>query len=131
MLYTRKKTQEYDSLAEQVINYAKNSGFQDIKADFSNYDKPAPLTMLQEDITLTPDFTAKRGEKKFYFELVVKNKDEEDQNKLVSKWMALEAIANMKGGGLKIFVPYGNYNYAKNLLQEHGISAKLIKMSNL
>lgn len=131
MLYTRKNTHEYDSLAEQVINYAKNSGYQDIKADFSTYDKPASLTMLGEDITLTPDFTAKRGEKKFYFELVVKNEDANDKNRLISKWKALETIASMKGGGLRIFVPYGNYNYAKTLLQEHGIEAKLIKLDRM
>lgn len=129
MLYTRKETHQYDSLAEQVIDYAKNSGFKDIKADFSTYDKPASLTMLGKDVTLTPDFTAKKGEKKFYFELVVKNPDEADQSRLVSKWKALEVIAGMKGGGLRIFVPYGNYNYAKNLLQDHGIDAKLIKLN--
>ncbi|GAB3538007.1 hypothetical protein GCM10027443_32110 [Pontibacter brevis] len=131
MLYTRKNTEEYNALAEQVINYAVKSGFEDIKADFTGYDSPASLTMVNGKVVLTPDFTAKRGDSKYYFELVVKNGDEDDQRKLVSKWKALESIAKMKGGDLRLFVPHGSFKYATELMQDHGIEAKLTKMNNL
>lgn len=131
MLYTRKNTEEYNSLAEQVINYAVKSGYKDIKADFTGYDSPASLTMVSQDLVLTPDFTAKRGDNKYYFELVVKNGNEDDKRKLVSKWKALESIAKMKGGDLRLFVPHGSFKYATELMQDHGIEAKLTKMNKL
>lgn len=131
MLYTRKNTQEYNTLAEQVVNYAKKSGYQEIKADFDGYERPASLTMKSQEITLTPDFTAKRGDNKFYFELVVKNSEKEDLNKLVSKWKALELIAKMKGGSLRLFVPHGSYKFATDLVKQYDIDAKLIKMSDI
>lgn len=128
MLYTRKNTDEYNALANFVIKYAEKSGYEDIKADFSGYDSPAALTMMNEDITLTPDFTAKRGDRKFYFELAIKN--EEDQAILISKWKALEAIAKMKGGDLRLFVPRGSYKFAAELIQDHNIDAKLTKIAS-
>lgn len=131
MLYTRKKSQEFDSLAEKVINYAEKSGYDNIKADFTGYESPAQLTMINQDLTLTPDFTAKRGNKKFYFELVVKNGDEDDQSTLISKWKALETIAKMKGGHLRLFVPRGSYKFASELLRDHDIDAQVTKLNSI
>ena len=131
MLYNRKNTQDYDSIAEQIISYAESSGFEDIKADFTGYDRPASLTMMNKDITLTPDFTAKRGEKKFYFEIAVKNENDEERRRLVSKWKALESIAKMKGGDLQLFVPHGSYKFINDLIQNHGIEATLKKMNKI
>lgn len=131
MLYTRKKTDDYNSLAEKVISYAEKSGFEDIKADFTGYESPASLTMVSQKMVLTPDFTAKRGNKKYYFELVIKNGDEAEQSTLVSKWKALESIAKMKGGNLQLFVPHGSYKFATELVQDHAIDAKLTKLTNL
>ena len=131
MLATRKNTQEYNALAEMVCTYAKKSGYEDIKADFTGYDSPAALTMVKENIKLTPDFTAKRGNKKFYFELVVKEQSEDDQDLLISKWKALELFANMKGGSLQLFVQNGSLKYANSLIKDNGITAKIIKLNSL
>ncbi|MFC6996908.1 hypothetical protein [Rufibacter roseus] len=131
MLYTLKRTDEYNSMAKQVINYVEKSGYEDVKADFSGYDSPAALTMVSQGITLTPDFTAKRGDSKYYFELVVKTNDDKENSTLVSKWKALESIAKMKGGSLNLFVPHGSYKFATSLLKDYNIEADLIKMSDL
>ncbi|WP_224997302.1 hypothetical protein [Cesiribacter sp. SM1] len=131
MLHTRKRTEDYNALAEQVINYAQRSGYEDIKADFEGYNSPASLKMLKEGITLTPDFTARRGSSKHYFELVVKNPDEDQQSTLISKWKALEVFAKMKGGSLNLFVPRGSYKFAAELVQEHSIDANMIKLSDI
>ena len=131
MLYSQKNTQEYQNLAEKVVLFAEKSGYEEIKADFTGYDSPASLTMVNQDVTLTPDFTAKRGSKKFYFELVVKNEDETAQRMLISKWKALEAIARIKGGFLQLFVPNGSFKFATNLIKTNGIEAKLVKMASL
>ncbi|MHA6248229.1 hypothetical protein ACXYMU_09860 [Pontibacter sp. CAU 1760] len=131
MLYTQKETQEYNKFAAQVIQFAEKSGFEDIKADFDGYTTPASLNMVSKNITLTPDFTAKRGEDKYYFELVVKNPEEDAQRRLISKWKALESIAKMKGGDLRLFVPRGSYKYAHALVQENHIEAKLTKLADL
>ncbi len=131
MLHSRKKTQDYDSFAEQVINYAVKSGYQDIKADFTGYTAPASLSMVSSDLTLTPDFTAHRGDDKYYFELVVKNEREEEQRTLISKWKVLESVAKMKGGCLRLFVPRGSYKFATELLQQHQIEAELTKLDDL
>ncbi|MGK7391665.1 MAG: hypothetical protein ACNS60_15025 [Candidatus Cyclobacteriaceae bacterium M2_1C_046] len=129
MLYTRKNTEEYNALAEQVINHAKKSGYKDIKADFTGYETPSPLRMVSEDITLTPDFTAVRNGNKYYFELVVKNGEKTEHSKLISKWKALEMIAKMKGGSLELFVPHGSFKYATELVKDHSIDANLNKMT--
>jgi len=131
MLSTLKRTEEYNSLAEQVINFVEKSGYKDVKADFAGYDTPGSLTMVNQGISLTPDFTATKGEKKFYFELVIKNTDEEEQSTLISKWKALESISKIKGGSLGLFVPHGCFKYATTLLQDNNIEAKLIKMSDI
>ncbi|MCC9168601.1 hypothetical protein [Pontibacter harenae] len=131
MLQIRKQTHNYDSYAEQIINYAQKAGYKEIKADFTGYDSPASLTMISQNMTLTPDFSAKRGDNKYYFELVVKNQDDEALNTLVSKWKVLESIAKMKGGDLMLFVPHGSYKFATELIQNHGIDAKLTKMTEI
>ncbi len=131
MLYTQKTNEEYNELAEQVINFAEKAGYKDIKADFTGYDSPASLTMVNQDVSFTPDFTAKRGDKKFYFELVVKNADEKMQQLLISKWKALEAIARIKGGILQLIVPSGCFRYATSMIKDYNIQAKLIKTSEL
>lgn len=131
MLHSNKKYDQYQSLAEQIINYAERSGFKEVKADFSGYDAPASLRMVNTDTTLTPDFSAKKGESKYYFELVVKNGNKNDQNQLVSKWKALETIAKMKGGNLKLFVPHGSFKYATELIHNYNIEATLVKMTEL
>ncbi len=131
MLFTQKQTEEYNTLAKQVIKQVKKSGFEDIKADFEGYETPASLRMVNQEVTLTPDFTAKRGDQKYYFELVVKNGADDDQSTLVSKWKALELIAKMKGGRLTLFAPRGSYKYAAELVEDHNIDAKLTKMGRM
>jgi len=131
MLLTDKRTEDYNILAEQVIKFAKKSGYHDIKADFSGYTSPASISMVSNDMTLTPDFTARRGEGKYYFELVVKSGKEEDQNTLISKWKVLQSMARMKGGCLRLFVPRGSYKFATELMQNHHIEAELTKLEDL
>lgn len=131
MLYTRKNTDEYNSLAEQVIKYAEKSGYKDIKADFTGYETPSPLRMVGEDLKLTPDFSATRNGKKYYFELVIKNGKNGDPSMLISKWKALEMIAKMKGGALELFVPHGSFKYATELIKDHSIEANLNKMTRV
>lgn len=131
MLYSEKNTEEYNDIVDKVIKYAKKSGFEDIKADFSGYENPASINMVNKEIKFTPDFSAKKGEKKFYFELAVKNDNEEEQRSLISKWKALEQIAKMKGGELSLFVPHGSYKYATDLIEENNIEATLKKLNNL
>lgn len=128
MLSTRKNTEQFDSLAEQVIAYAKKKGWEDIKADFTGYESPSPLRMVNQGVMLTPDFSATRNGNKSYFELVVKNGESTDINTLISKWKALEIFAKMKGGSLMLFVPRGSYKYADELVKYHDIDAKLNKI---
>lgn len=128
MLYSRKTTEDYNLLAEKVISYAQKKGYEDIKADFSGYEKPSSLRMVNEDIKLTPDFTATRNGNKHYFELVIKNDKDENHSTLISKWKALETIARVKGGSLELFVPRGSFRYATDLVKIHSIDAKLTKL---
>ena len=131
MLYTRKNNEDYQTLAQKVINHVEKSGFEDIKADFTGYESPASLTMVNQDVTLTPDFSAKRGEKKYYFELAMKNGSEEDNRTLISKWKALESVAKMKGGDLRLFVPHGSFKHITQLVEKHGIEAQVTRMNKI
>lgn len=131
MLYTRKNNNDYHQFAEQIINHVQKSGFEDIKADFSGYETPASLTMVNRDVTLTPDFSARRGDKKFYFELAMKNANDEENRTLISKWKALESVAKMKGGDLRLFVPHGSFKHISQLVEKHGIEAQVTRMNKI
>jgi hypothetical protein len=131
MLYSRKETREYDNVAERIVNYARQTGFQNIKADFDGYESPASLSMVNSDISYTPDFTAVRGDKKHYFELVVKNTNEDDVQSLISKWKALEMIAGLKGGKLHLIIPNGSYKFASQVKKDHNLDVELTKLKDL
>ena len=131
MLYTQKTDHEFTAIAEKVVQYAEKTGYEEICADFDGYDSPSALKMVNNDVTFTPDFSAKRGDKKFFFELAVKNDDSTIQQMLISKWKALEAIAKIKGGFLQIIIPNGIFKFATSLVKANHIEAKLIKIGDL
>lgn len=131
MLYTRKETNEYNTYAERIVNYARKTGFQDIKADFEGYESPSSLSMVNSEVSYTPDFSGIRDDQKHYFELVVKNTDNEAVKCLISKWKALEMIAERKGGKLHLIIPNGSYKFASQIKQDYNLNAELTKLSSL
>lgn len=121
---TRSKT-SYDELLSSVIEKIKKQGYDNIRADLSEYESPYQLIGQTKDVNFTPDVTATKNEGKAYFEISNKM---ENPNDLINKWKLLETLANMKGGDFKIFVPHGHMKFTQELIKAHNIHAELLKL---
>ena len=63
---------EHKDLLEQSINHLEHLGYEKIKADLDGFDSPKSFLKKGSDIVVTPDITAYRRSKKYYFELKLK-----------------------------------------------------------
>lgn len=125
MLPESKQGEEYKELLQRAVQHVQSRGFASIKAELEGYESPTHYTAQQKGISYCPDLTAMNGKGKFYFEIAYKT---DATRELVSKWKLLETMAEMKHGKLNILVPYGQNRFAQELITEHKINAKLIKL---
>ena len=121
---TRSKT-SYDELLSNVIDQIKKQGYDNIRADLSEYEAPYQLKGKTNDVNFTPDITATKNEGKAYFEISSKT---DNSNDLINKWKLLETLAGMKNGTFKIFVPHGHMKFTQELIKNHNIHAELVKI---
>ena len=61
--------QEHTDILEQSIKHLEYLGFENIKADLDGYDTPNSFTKKDGEVTVTPDITAFKRSRKYYFEL--------------------------------------------------------------
>lgn len=121
---TRSKT-SYDELLSNVIEKIKKQGYDNIRADLSEYESPYQLIGQTKSVNFTPDVTATKNEGKAYFEISTKM---ENPNDLINKWKLLETLANMKSGTFKIFVPHGHMKFTQELIKNNNINAEIVKL---
>lgn len=121
---TRSKT-SYDELLSNVIEKIKKQGYDNIRADLSEYEAPFQLKGKTNDVNFTPDVTATKNEGKAYFEISSKT---DNPNDLINKWKLLEMLARMKNGIFKIYVPHGHMKFTQEILKDHKIHAELVKL---
>ncbi len=121
---TRSKT-SYDELLAIVIESVKKQGYENIKADFGDYEQPYQLIGQTKDVNFTPDVSATKNETKAYFEISTKI---DDPNDLINKWKLLETLANMKRGKFQIFVPHGHMKFTQELVKDHQINCEIKKL---
>lgn len=121
---TRNKT-SYEELVSTVIEEIKKQGYDNIRADLSDYEAPHQLVGKTNDVNFTPDVTATKNEGKAYFEISSKT---DNPNDLINKWKLLETLAAMKNGIFKIFVPHGHMKFTQELIKNHNIHAELVKI---
>ncbi len=112
-----------------AIHYLENKGYEQIRADLDDYEKPARLTRQGTDEGYVPDITARKNGGKFYFDVVTANKDEHLHT--VGKWRLLSTLAEHRNGKLMLFVPYGKMNFTNRILQDNNIEAEVMKIQDL
>lgn len=126
MLKVNAESGKHQEVMDKSVDYVQNLGFEDIRARHEDYDEPAQLKMMGEDKSFIPDITAVKNGGKYYFEIADRT---EDENEVVGKWKLMATLASMKGGDLRVFVPYGSMKYTTEILEKKSIKAEIIKLS--
>lgn len=125
MLQDNVETSHYQESMEQAVKMVEKRGFDQIKARVEDYEAPASLKKQGEDLEYTPDITAKKDGATYYFEIADRK---EDATSITGKWKLLSTLAEMKGGQLEIFVPYGSMKFTREILVAKNIEAEVIKL---
>lgn len=114
-----------ETLIKEIADHLTQKGFEDIKADVEGFESPARLVRQSDDFEFTPDATANRKGRKYYFELAIKT---DATRRLVTKWKLLSTLAEMKAGKFQIFVPHGNMKFTRELIGQYEIQADIHKI---
>lgn len=106
---------------EQAINWAKQKGFSDIKANFGDYDAPVKYTSDQR--SFTPDITGQKRGAKSFIEIALKT---DEIRRRITKWKLLAQLSAIKGGRLILLAPNGHKSFTERILKQHNLSAQVI-----
>ena len=117
---------KYMEAMDRAVDYVKRLGFEGIRARHEEFDEPAHLKMQGEDKSFVPDITAMKNGGKYYFEIADRSIVETD---VVGKWKLMATLASMKGGDLRVFVPYGCMKFTTEILEKKNIKAEIIKLA--
>lgn len=126
MLKMNAESGKHSEAMDRAVDYVQNLGFENIRARHDNYDEPAHLKMKDSDKAFIPDITAMKNGGKYYFEIADRS---EDESEVVGKWKLMATLASMKGGDLRVFVPYGSMKFTTEILEKKNIKAEIIKLS--
>ena len=108
---------ENQEVIESVVDHLRRKGFEKIKVDSGEFDRPSTLTRRETGEEFVPNITATKGTGKCYFEFVEKKK--QVQKKLIEKWSLLSAFASFKDGKFFLIVPNGKLSYTQRLLKNN------------
>lgn len=116
-------------LYEKAIDWIKKRGYDKVKAKIDDFDSPTSFLRSndreEETNSMTPDITAVMRGNKCYFEIAIKD---DDQDWLVTKWKLLDRLAAMKEGKFFLFTPHGHRAFADRIIRDYEINAKLINI---
>lgn len=117
---------EDKSMIARAVDILKSRGFENIRADVGELERPSRLTKKGSDVEFTPDLTALLKDGQCYFEIVRNSK--KDKSRLIDKWSLLATMARLKNGNFFLMTPHGKMNYAQKLIRENRIVAEIIKI---
>lgn len=117
MISTQKD--ERQELIEQAADYLEVNGYTDIKADCPGFETPKHFAGKGDANDFTPDLTAEKDGRRYYFELGTKTKNTDD---LKTKWMLLDTMARMKKMGFKVITMRGHVQFTRNMFRELGFT---------
>jgi hypothetical protein len=118
--------QEHSAFLESSINYLKNLGYQNIKADIEGYETPKSYLKKGSDITITPDIVAEKEGRTHIFEISLKTSK---TNLLKSKWLFLNALSALKSHRFRLITTRGHYKFTDEMLSDINLTDKtLIKI---
>jgi hypothetical protein len=113
-------------LSQVLKNIVEPKGYDTVKANMDEYEKPAQLVQNSTGDVFVPDITAVRNDQKSYFEIAQKN---ENVNRTVSKWKLLSALAEMKGGKFYLISPRGHFRFTEELVKKYHLQSQIIKLN--
>lgn len=111
------------TILEKAIKWAKNKGFQNIKAKTEEYEDPIQFTRNRDEESFMPDITGLQTGGKSYIEIATKT---EDIHRTISKWKLLSTMASMKGGNLFLLAPKGHKTFTENIVKKYNLDAKVV-----
>ncbi|SRR5690554_825638 len=114
--------EEKHEYIEKAIEIAKSKGFKDFKASLDDYEAPKSFTKVSSDKEVLPDFTARRGGKKHYFDIALKT---DNIQPLITKWKLLSQLAELKNGKLILFAPRGHKAFAERITRLYKVDAEV------
>ena len=118
------KTQ-HEALLKQSIKHLEFLGYDNIKADLEGYKQPKSFVKKENNAVITPDITAYKRTKKYFFELSLKS----DKPKLLkTKWRLLDVVTRMKAQRFRIITTKGHYSFTNKILDELHLDKVILKM---
>jgi hypothetical protein len=120
---------DYTNMVSSVADYLEHRGFESIKADTGEYEKPAQLTRQGTDEGYIPDLTARKNGGKHYFEIVLEDKNE--QQEMIGKWRLFSTLAEHRNGKFTLLVPHGKMSFTNRILGKYGIKADVMKLTDI
>lgn len=121
-----RNTPEYEVMVSSIASYLDKKGYERIRADLTDFEKPSRLMKQGSADAYVPDLTARKGAGKCYFEIV--NTTEEQKLRTVGKWQLFSMLAQSQNGKFFVVVPHGKMSYTNRLLSDHNIHAEIVKM---
>ena len=123
MIQIEKK--ENTAFIKESVNYLRNLGFENIKADVEGYETPKSYVKQDGDVKITPDITATKRTRKYYFEIGLKS----DKPRLLkSKWRFIDVLSRMNDHRFRIITTKGHYKFTNDVLNDINLHKTLIKL---
>ena len=124
MIYTDKD--KYSEFLNDSVDYLKQHGFVNIKADLEGYETPKSYSKVGSDIVITPDIVAEKEGRKHIFDIGLKSSK---PNLLKSKWLFLNTLSNLKSHRFRLITTRGHYKFTNEMLDAINLNdKKLIKI---
>ena len=112
---------ENKELLEKSISYLEEKGYTDIKVDLPGYTPPKSFVKKKGGLNIAADITARKDGRKYLFDIGLKS---EKSKLLKSKWLLLDAVAQLKSNSFKIITTRGHVRFTEQLLQEVNLAHK-------
>jgi len=123
MIHTQKENNS--EFIKESVNYLENLGFENIRADVDGYKAPKSYIKKDGDIKITPDITATRRTRKYYFEIGLKSNE---PRLLKSKWRFIDVLSRMNDHRFRIITTRGHYKFTNEVLDDLNLNKTLIKL---
>ena len=116
----------YKKELKDSINYLKNLGFDNIKADAEGYDNPKSYIKKNSGIAITPDIIAEKNGIKHIFDLSLKTVK---PRLLKSKWLFLNTLSQIKSYKFNLITVRGHYSFSNKAVSTINLdNIKMIKL---
>ena len=110
---------------KESVTYLEHLGFENIKADVEGFESPKSYIKQDGAIKITPDITATKRTRKYYFEISLKS----DKPRLLkSKWRFLDVLSRMNDHRFRIITTKGHYKFTNDILNDINLHKTLIKL---